>query len=80
MHGLNDKCMLGEIIREFTTKNNDEQVASEGVLIWMKRIEVQRPQATVLNTITESHQFDKVKGAKQTKEDNVRCISGMTGQ
>ena len=26
IHGLNDRCMLDEIIRELTTKNNDEQV------------------------------------------------------
>ena len=32
IHGLNDKLMLDEIIRELTTKNNDEQVTSEGVL------------------------------------------------
>ena len=68
IHGLNEKGMLDEIIRELTATNNDEQVTSEGVLIWAKRIEMQRAQATLLNTITESCQFDKVKGAKQTKE------------
>ena len=34
------------------------------MLIWAKRIEVQRAQAAVLNTITESFQFNKVKVAK----------------
>ena len=80
IHGLNDKGMLDEIIRELTATNNDEQVISEGVLIWMKRIEVQRAQAAVLNTITESHQFNKVKVTKQTKEDNIRHTPGTTGQ
>ena len=80
IHGLNDKCMFDKIIRELTATNNDEQVTSEGMLIWAKRIEVQRAQATVLNTITESQQFDKVKLAKKTKEDNVRCTPGMTVQ
>ena len=42
IHGLSDKCMLDEIIRELTTTNNDEQVTSEGMLIWAKRIEAQR--------------------------------------
>ena len=37
IHGLNDKLKLDEIIRELTTKNNDEQVTSEGVLTWAKR-------------------------------------------
>ena len=45
-----------------------------------KRIEAQRAQAAILNTITESCQFDKVKVTKQTKEDNIRCTPGMTGQ
>ena len=80
IHGLNDKCMLDEIIRELTATNNDEQVTSEGMLILVKRIETQRAQATVLNTITESHQFNKVKVAKQMKEENIRCTPGTTGQ
>ena len=41
IHSLNDKDMLGEIIKELTTKNNDEQTTSEGVLVWAKR-EAQR--------------------------------------
>ena len=36
IHGLSDRCMLDEIIRELTATNNDEQVTSEGVLIWQK--------------------------------------------
>ena len=48
IHGLNDRCMLDEIIRELTAENNDEQVTSEGMFIWTNRIEVQRAQATVL--------------------------------
>ena len=36
IHELNDRFMLDEIIRELTTKNNDEQVTSEGVLTWAK--------------------------------------------
>ena len=32
IHSLNDKGMLGEIIKELTIKSNDEQTTSEGVL------------------------------------------------
>ena len=63
IHGLNDKVMLDKIIRELTTKNYNEQVISEEVLAWAKRIEVQRAQAAVLNDIAESHQFNKIKVA-----------------
>ena len=65
IHGLNDECMLDEIIRELISKNNDEQLTSEGMLIWLRRIEAQRAQAAVLSNITESHKFDKVKVAKK---------------
>ena len=41
IHGLNDKVMLEEVSRELTTRNNDEQTTSEGVLVWVKRVEVQ---------------------------------------
>ena len=70
--------MLDEIIRELTTKNNNEQVTSKGVLIWAKRIEPQRAQATVLNNITESCQFGKLKVTKKSKEDNVKVSPGTT--
>ena len=74
IHSLNDKDMLGEIIKELTTKNNDEQTTSEGVLVWVKRVEAQRAQATILNNITEIHQFNKVKIAQQTKDGQDRLI------
>ena len=67
IHGLNDKVMLDEIIRELTAKTNDEHVTSERVLAWAKRTEVQRVQATILNDMTESHQFDKIKMAQKAK-------------
>ena len=80
IHGLNDKCVLDEIIRELTTKNNDEQVTSKGTLILAKRVEIQRAQAAILNNITESCQFDKVKVSKKSKEDNVKLTPGTTVQ
>ena len=66
-HGLNDEDMLGKFIKELTTKSNNGQITSEGVLVWAKRVEAQRLQATILNDITETCQFNKVKTAQQTK-------------
>ena len=63
IHGLNDKVMLDEVIRELTAKNNDEQTTSKGVLAWAKRVEAQQVQAAILNDIKESCQFDKIKMA-----------------
>ena len=61
IHGLNDKYMLKEIIKELTTTKDDDHITSGAMLAWAKRVEVQRAQAAVLNTITELRQFDKVK-------------------
>ena len=58
IHGLNDNCMLVDIIKELTVTNNADQITSKGMLAWAKRVEVQRAQAAVLNTIIESKQFD----------------------
>ena len=59
IHSLNNKHMLEEIIKELTATNNDDHLTSGGVLAWVKRVETQRAQAAVLNTPTESRQFDK---------------------
>ena len=80
IHGLNDKCMLEEIIKELTTTKDDDWITSKGVLAWAKRVEVQRAQAAVLNTIMESRQFDKVRVMKKTKEDSTRHALGPTSQ
>ena len=32
IHGLNDRCMFKEIIKELTSTNKNEQITSEGVL------------------------------------------------
>ena len=53
-HGLNDKHMVD---------------ASGGILAWSKRVEAQRAQAAVLNTLSESKQFDKIKISKKAKDD-----------
>ena len=80
IHGLNDKYMLKEIIKELTTTKDDDHITSGGVLAWTKRVEVQRAQAAVLNTITELRQFNKVKIAKSPKEGNARGPLDLTLQ
>ena len=71
LHGLNNKCMLEEIIKELTATKNDDCITSGGVLAWAKRVEEQRVQAAVLNTLTESRQFDKTKISKKVKDDKT---------
>ena len=59
--------MLEEIIKELTATINDDHRTSRGVLVWAKRVETQRVQAVVVNTLTESRQFDKVNISKKQK-------------
>ena len=80
IHGLNDKHMLEEIIKELTVTSNDDHITSGGVLAWAKRVDTQRVQAAVLDTLTELRQFNKVKISKRPKEDNARALGGWTLQ
>ena len=72
--------MLEKIIKELTATNDDEQITSEGMLAWTKRVEAQRAQATVLSTIIVWRLFNKVKIIKKAKEDNTRHPPGLTAQ
>ena len=80
IHCFNDKHMLEEIIKELTATNNDDHITSGGVLAWVKRVEVQRVEAAVLNTLTELRQFDKTNVLKKAKEDTTRALVGWTLQ
>ena len=80
IHGLNNKVMLDEMIREPTVKSNNEQTTSEGILAWAKRVEVQWAQAAISNDITELCQFNKIKMAQKSKDGQMRQTTSMTGQ
>ena len=60
--------MLVEIIKELMATKNNGHITSGGMLAWTKRVEAQRAHVAVLNTLTESRQFDKVKISKKTKK------------
>ena len=49
IHGLNDKCMLQEIINNLMATKNENHIASGGVLSWAKKVKAQRAQAALLN-------------------------------
>ena len=59
--------MLDEVIRELTAKDNSKQTTSKDVLVWAKRVKVQWAQAAILNDITRSQIFDKIKVAQKPK-------------
>ena len=47
IHGLNNKYMLEEIIKELTATKNNGHISSGDVLAWAKRVETQRAQVAV---------------------------------
>ena len=49
--------MLGEIIKELTHICENEEITSENVLSWGKRVEVQRAQSTIMNSLMEVKEF-----------------------
>ena len=80
IHGLNDKVMLEEIIWELTSKTSSQQTTSKDVLAWAKRVKVQRVQASILNDITETKTFDKVKKEPDLKNTQGREANIATHQ
>ena len=64
IHGLNDKAMLDEVVRELTAKNSSKQTNSEDVLLWVRRIKTQRAQAAILNDTTEAQKLTKLSWSK----------------
>ena len=56
--------MLGEIIKELTTIKGHDTITSEIIQSCTKRVEAQRAQVAVMNTIMESKEFDKIRISK----------------
>ena len=54
IHGLNNKDMLGEIIKELTATKCNDHSTSSNVLAWTQRVKAQRPKVAVMNSIRES--------------------------
>ena len=51
IHGLKDTEMLGKIIKEVTKICENEEITSKNVLSWVQRVEVQRAQSAVMNSL-----------------------------
>ena len=56
--------MLTEIIRELTKAEESADITSEQVLGWAKRVEAQRAQSAIMDSLTETKEFDKINLAK----------------
>ena len=60
--------ILDEIVRELMAKNSSKQTNSEDVLLWARQIKAQRAKAAILNDITKTQKFDKVKLIQKPKD------------
>ena len=67
---LNDTEMLGDIIKELTKICGNEEITSKNVLSWAKRVEVQRAQSAIVNSLTEVKEFDKLKVVRSAHGDS----------
>ena len=65
--------MFEEIIKELTATKNNDHITRGGILAWTKGVEVERAQAVVLNTLTESKRFDIIKISKKAKDNQTRA-------
>ena len=72
LNGLDDTDMLGEIIWEVIEIHENTEITKENVLCLAKRIEAQRAQSAIMNSLTEAKEFDKLKIVKNTYKDSIR--------
>ena len=53
--------MMAEIIRELIAIQKTNEITSEQVLVWLKRVQAQRAQKALTETIKERKEVDDVK-------------------
>ena len=56
--------MLTEIIKELTKPKESADITSEQVLGWAKRVEAQRAHSAIMDSLTQTKEFDKINRAK----------------
>ena len=64
-NSLNDDDMIEEITCELTSFNDISSVTSRQVLAWVRRVEAQRGQNVILNSLKKNTEFDTVKPHKK---------------
>ena len=69
--------MLPEIIRQLAKAEENADITSEQVLGWEKRVEAQRTQSAIMDSLTETKEFDKVKIEKGGLRYNGKICKHM---
>ena len=53
--------MLAEIIMELTKVGENTDITSKKALCWAKRVEAERAPSAIMNGLTDTREFDKLK-------------------
>ena len=71
---IDDDNIMTEIIRELTTIEKTNEITSEQILAWTRRVEAQRAQKVLIAVIKENKEFDATKRHDQQSStiDNAK--------
>ena len=72
IHGLNDKCMLEEIIKELTDTKNDDHIMSGGVLVWGQKSRGTEDPSSSIKYINGIQAIWQHKSVQKIKENKAR--------
>ena len=70
VNGLNDDVMMVEIIFELTSMLDTSSVTSKQVFAWTRRVEAQRMQAAMPDSLKETKDFDAIRLQKTGQKQN----------
>ena len=72
INGLNDNEMLTEVIRELKNCEENVIIPSETVLVWANKVEAQRAQTVVINSLHESKNFETITHKENRFNKNMQ--------
>ena len=75
IHRLNGSEMPTEIIYELTKCDENAMIPCECVFIWAKRIETQRAQIAVINSLLEVKNFDATLQKDESKWRETKLVA-----
>ena len=62
--------MMVEIIRKITKTEGSKDVMGEQVLAWTDRVETQKAQSAIINSLNETKDFDLMRTARKGQIKN----------
>ena len=68
----NDKAITDKISKELTAVKDTNRMISKQVLACMQRVEAQRSQRVILDTIRKQKEFDVVRCTMKPKHKTIR--------